>query len=1333
MPQPHQKDASSFEPHCEVAGYTILGFLGEGGAGSVFKASQASTGQSVAIKMMHQNSAISPDQSQRQLMRFERETLLCAQMNHPHIVKLLDKGYANNGQLFAVFEYVPGETLKDRITRIGALGANESGELMGQILDALACAHEQGIAHRDLKPQNIMISSAGTRLHAKILDFGIAAMIGERQMANYRNLTMTEEMICSPSYSAPEHLRGEPPSVKIDLYAWGLLFLECLTGRPAIEGSSLADIFHQQLSSQEVALPPGLIGHPLADLLRRVLRKKPQERAAHAHLLYQDFQKINLSNIVGDLSVSRLNVGLANNETPELFAITREFTPGQLSLAYQRQQISVLSCNLSVVVNPATGDSMAMEPEALEALQADQLSLCMDTAARYGGYLAGSLGTSLLFYFGYPHAAEDDARRAARTALELTSQARRRNALLAAQGLKLVSHIGLHTGMVRILTGHAPTGLTPNTALQLGHMATPGTILASNPARKILGQFLEFLDEPQILQQADGSDLPCFSMLGEKKAEAFFLMHAGRAGSARNQRLIGREAELAQLAAAWQRTLSGHGQSVLLCGEAGIGKSRLAYEFCVGVRNQGCLIHEFRCLPEYQNNALHPILEMLKAHLHLAQAASEQEAAARLHTALKELVPHHPGLQPDLVLPILCSWLALPCPEQVVAQQFSPERQKTLLLSALCALILHKRGNQPILLVVEDLHWIDPTSVELLAQLQPALAASEAMLLISARPEADTSWARLTRIEVANLPASAAAQLIDTLLGGKAIAPEALQRLVERTDGIPLFIEELTRMLLEQQLLLLTRGVYTLDARFERGNIPVTLRDLLSARLSRLGSARETAQLAAAIGREFHYHLLAQVTHLDEGSLQNDLDQLLASDVIYLQRQVQGDSYIFRHALIRDCAYDAMPAKVREPIHARIALEMSRASGTEIESVLPQLVEHFAKAQMFEQATQNGLRAAQIFHDRALFDNAITLLERIKVWINHLPASEQSGWAIDTNQILLHALMLKHGYGSNQVKECAEQALTLVQQVDDPKRIALTLWTVAFYHHFCSHRPRVHHLLDQLAALADKTGDQGLMVACQMLRADTCWLEGRVKTALQCVSYVLQNYEATQQAQGENLFGFNFRTWGMGLRAEIHWFHDNDDAAAFALVREGLAYARSINHIPTLGSALGYLIYMHQYAGQSDQARTVADEMLLLAQQYDLPTTAAYATIFQCWANTDLATIEQVLANMKEAGCKLGTTHLGSLAAEIEAQNGHIDAAMARIEACLLLCDEIGEQWYKPELLLRRAKYRPQTSAADKLLIQQDLQQALALAEASGMKRCSQRAQTALTSLNATQ
>lgn len=284
-----------------ISDYTLLEKIGEGGFGIVYKARQTSTGQLVAIKVLKNTHS----QKTQITTCFEQETQLCAQINHPHVIKLLDKGYAQDGQPFAVFDYVDGEPLKEQIIWNNGLSAIETGRLMGQVLNALVCIHGQGIIHRDLKPQNIMVAQTQTGSQAKILDFG-SAVFTRKHPINECGKLKDKATVGTPGYSAPEQLRGEIPTVRSDMYTWGLILLECLTGAPVIQGNTPSEVFAQQVSPKKVPIPASIHHHPLSNLLRWVLEKNPLKRAGNALKLYKAYLKIDFKTLTKKVNTKQI-------------------------------------------------------------------------------------------------------------------------------------------------------------------------------------------------------------------------------------------------------------------------------------------------------------------------------------------------------------------------------------------------------------------------------------------------------------------------------------------------------------------------------------------------------------------------------------------------------------------------------------------------------------------------------------------------------------------------------------------------------------------------------------------------------------------------------------------------------------------------------------------------------------------------------------------------------------------------------------------------------------------------------------------------------------------
>jgi TOMM system kinase/cyclase fusion protein len=746
---------------------------------------------------------------------------LCARLHHPHIVRLLDKG-REGPYVYAVFEYVPGETLRDRIRRTGALGALETGHIMAQILDALSCAHRAGVVHRDLKPDNIMITRTGALENAMVLDFGISTLMAHARGESFPTLTMTEEWLGTPSYCAPEQLRGEPPGVSADLYAWGLIFLECLTGRAVIGGGSPAEILHLQLSEQEVPLPPEIGTHPLGTVLRRALRKNAAERCADAGALLADLNRTRLDDLVGPIAPDGSAVA---TPLPRTVSSARGFV--------EKRQVTVLCCSVGVWPEGPGGPA---DVEAIEVAQKEALSLFNDAATRRGGQLAGTLGGHMIVIFGYPYACDTDARRAAMTAFDLVALARHRAAAMAQQGrARLVVRLGLHSGIGLVAPGEPPSGHTTHVAMRLAERARPGSIVLSETCAELLRAF-SLRELP--------SDAPRVEEAPQLRL--FTLGDAAAARDSLHSLCVGRDRELAQLRHAWENACRGEGRVLVIRGEAGIGKSCLVDNLRSGLAPDGGEVWFARCLPEQRNSALAPVLSLLRQRIEAREDSGGAEAATRRLEALLRAA----GCDLEQVMPIVCAWLSLPVGPYPPSQA-SPPLQKRQLLRALTRWVCHRCEAVPLLLMIEDLHWVDPTTLEWLEELAAAAQGARLLLLLTARP----AWAvppglPVALIELGRLDDARAADVARQALAPRDVDPSVIDHIVARTDGVPLFVQELARALALGHLCE-HDGRWCLrdDARLSA--VPATLRDSLISRFDRLGAARTVLLRAATIGREF--------------------------------------------------------------------------------------------------------------------------------------------------------------------------------------------------------------------------------------------------------------------------------------------------------------------------------------------------------------------------------------------------------------------------------------------------------------------------------------------------
>ncbi|EAY30259.1 TOMM system kinase/cyclase fusion protein [Microscilla marina] len=1149
-----------------IPNYTLLEKIGEGGFGLVYKAKQSNTGQLVAIKVLKNDAGIDEQKHRHQQARFERETQLSAKINHPHIVKLLDKGYTETGELFAVFEYVAGETLKDYIIRNGALPAAETGVLMGQALDALVCAHDQGIVHRDLKPQNLMVSQTGSQRHIKILDFGIGAFTQEHRTKDYKSLTLTKEMVGTPSYSAPEQLRGEPPTVKSDLYAWGLILIECLTGKTVMEGDSIAEIFQQQLQASNVPLPAAILDHSLASLLRRVLEKNPQSRAGDAAKLYEDYLDINFSSIVGKLA--RESAGqLADHEDDPTLDSDIDVVVGRSA----KRQITVLCVKLSLVLS----DNNDLSLELLDTIQKDQLNGCRDIAIRYGGHIAGSLGDNICIYYGYPEVSDNDARRAGRAALELVTQTKKRSALLQAlHGISLDIRVSLHAGEVVVKQAHTPEGLTPNVAFNLLYQTKEQSVLVSETTKKLLDPFLEFEVAESCYFPNIAGEFKVYALVGERQTEALSFLRPQSAG----RQMIGREQEHQVFVQQWQKVKAGEGQAVLFSGQAGIGKSRLTYECKKQLREEGVVVAECRCLPEHENNALYPFFDMLRKHWGLQEGENQDFNIARLEDVLTQA-----GCDTKMALPILCSWLSVPLSDTYEAMQLpTPEQQKEILMDALEKLILNLGESAHFLLIVEDLHWLDPTSKELLERLLHNLDQQNYLLLLTTRPYFKPSWVYnyLTVMDLMPLEINSVKNLIEGVLEGKKVTDPTVQYISERADGIPLFIEELSQMLLEQGYLVLDNDEYHLQENLDEEAVPVTLQALLNARLDKLGLAKETAQLAAAIGRNFDYDLLVRSSLRDEALVQADLHQLMNADLVYRQRRVQGESYIFRHALIRDAAYDGMPNALQKDTHQRIATTLE-GEFPHIKDENPfEVARHFAGAELFSNAADYGLQMVKKQVDGSSNQEALLVNEKVKGWVEQITSlTTKIETELTLNNTVLPAFMAIEGFGGKSVlqtskrnEELIDKVKTLDSTLSNHNLEALannTEWALFLNYHFHAKRKDARKIAEKILQSARTTGDRLREVAISPMIAQAFLIDGDWALAKEVCTKVLEIYNEATDVEIGIAHGMEAKSAANFILARIYCCLGYPDKA-IGYIENAIVWAEQTKHLVTTTLSYNY-------------------------------------------------------------------------------------------------------------------------------------------------------------------
>jgi class 3 adenylate cyclase len=654
----------------------------------------------------------------------------------------------------------------------------------------------------------------------------------------------------------------------------------------------------------------------------------------------------------------------------------------------ERRQLTVLFCDLV----DSTVLASQLDPEDYRDVVRAYQAMGAQVIHRFDGHIAQYLGDGVLVYFGYPQAHEDDAQRAVRTGLGIVEAMGALNSRLAQDTRsRLAVRLGIHTGLVVIgeigegtSQEQLALGETPNLAARLQGLAAPDTVVISEAtARLVAGVFMW-----QVLAAEDLKGLPqalrVYRVLHAHGTQTRLNMAATRGRTP----LVGREAEVTVLLDCWAQVRGGMGQGIVLSGEAGIGKSRLVQVLKAHVASEPHTRWECHGSPYYQHTALYPLIECLPRALQWHPEETPEEKGEKLAQTLR-----HSRLPVEESVPLFASLLVLPLPDgQYPPLALSPQRQRQETLEAIVTLLVELAARQPVLFILEDVHWTDPTTLELLALLLDHTATAAVCTLLTTRPVLHPPWrprSSLTQVPLSPLSPPQVAQLVEQVAGGKRLPAEVVQQMIARTDGIPLFVEELTRALLESGILQGIEDRYALTGPLPAFAIPATLQDALMARLDRLVTAKGVAQLGATIGRHFSYALLQAVAPVEEATLSTELRWLVEAEILSQHGVLPQATYTFTHALIQETAYQSLLKSTRQQYHRRIARVLEAHFPDILETQPELLAYHYTEAGLIAPAIPYWQQAGQRALERSALKEAKQQALQGQTWHGLLMATLQ--------------------------------------------------------------------------------------------------------------------------------------------------------------------------------------------------------------------------------------------------------------------------------------------------------------------------------------------------------
>ncbi|HVG58199.1 MAG TPA: protein kinase [Hyalangium sp.] len=851
--------------------FEIIHRLGEGTMGQVYRAHDAELQRVVALKFLVPREELAG--------MGLREARAIAQLDHENIIRIFDvsEWRQEPGEPpvpFLVMECLQGESLADLLHRERKLELRRTLQLIRGVAAGLAHAHEHHIVHRDLKPSNVFITRQGP---VKLLDFGLAWLAPGGVASVPQDLPSAG----TPTHMAPEQWLGEQVDERTDIWAAGVMLYEMLTGDLPYPELRIDELRARVLSREPV---PSLREHhpelpwELESLLSVALAKDPDKRLLSAQELREELRELE----------EHLQPG---RDRPR-------------SMAPQRRQVTLVSCRLAGL--SALADQL--DPEEFGELEATFHREVSEIIQQHGGSITLCIGDEVLACFGYPVVREGDSESAVRVGLELPQAVHQslRSRPFPGIPLPLTVQVGIETDLVVLddilpeLRGRTPTiqGEAPRIATWLGQQAGPDQVVLGPSTHSLVKRAFDTV--PLGARAFDGRrSLEVHRVLRPRVAVIRF--ERTLAGDGKLSPLVGRERELGLLLDAWRQARQGQGSCVLVSGEAGIGKSRLLQELRERALPEQPLVLRLQCWSQFSTSALHPVIEALQ-RLWVRPERSPQENLRALEARLDVQ-----GLTPVQVS-LLASLLSLPVSEDSPHLRLAPQRQKEETMAALVALSRRQEWDRPVLMMVEDLHWADPSTLQLLGFLVDLVDSLRMLLVLSASPEFRPPWGQhphFQRMALERLSAASTEQLVKEVARGQQLPDTVVMQLVARTDGIPLFVEEMTRVILKGGA---------------AAAIPLTLHELLLARLDTLPPRqKQLAQLCAVVGRSFSHALLAILTGLASTALRRDLAGLVAAGLLQPWDEEEEPGYQFRHALIQEAALQSLPRSVRRQYHQRIA------------------------------------------------------------------------------------------------------------------------------------------------------------------------------------------------------------------------------------------------------------------------------------------------------------------------------------------------------------------------------------------------------------------------------
>jgi predicted ATPase/class 3 adenylate cyclase len=956
----------------------------------------------------------------------------------------------------------------------------------------------------------------------------------------------------------------------------------------------------------------------------------------------------------------------------------------------ERRQLTVMFCDLV----GSSALAARLDPEDMRQVIARFHHHIGEIIGAYEGIIARYMGDGVLAYFGYPQAHEDDAVQAVRAGLALVDAVPN---LPTGRNAPLQIRVGIATGLVVVgdLIGEgaaqerAVVGDTPNLAARLQALAEPGTVMISATTRQLAAGQFEYRDYGPVVLKGWTQPVPAWQVLGTSGVESRFeAQHETKPTP-----LFGREEEIDLLLRRWRSASQGEGRVVVLTGDPGIGKSHVALALEERLQAESHTSLRYFCSAHHTNSALFPFVAQLERAARFKRGDSPAQKLAKLETVLVRS-----GADGDQSVAVLANLLSLPPSNRYRLPELTPQSRKEKTLAALSAQLEALAATQPVLVIFEDVHWIDPTSLELLTMTVERVAQLRVLLLITARPEFAPPWPRYahgTTIALTRLRRSDAAAIIKRITGGKTLPDEVMNQIVARTDGVPLFVEELTKTVLESGVLGERDGHYVLERPLPPLAIPTTLHDSLIARLDRFAPVREVAQIGAVVGRSFSYELLSAVAGLSPQKLEEALGQLVLSELVFCRGEIPHAVYTFKHVLVRDAAYSSLLKSRRASVHAAIAGAFEQRFPEIVEGEPETIAHHLTEAGLPEQAVSYWLKAGKNAVQRFANLEAIAHLQRGIETACRLPeSSARDRLELDLQFALGPCLIATQGPASSTAIATFARGRELCSRLGDPPEYLQVMFWLATGSVIRGELPQAREATATLLGLAEARNDRPMLINAIRGLGMILLFMGQLVEARELTERAIIAFSTSSESdkRAAAAAGQDAGAAGLALMSWALWVLGHADMAA-ARMTAALQRADAVGHPHTQAYASYYASILHALRGEPSIGQRHAERCLALSEQHGFRHWHGLSRAIRgiCMTTLDpsadaLAEVRGVLDQYRSAGYQLGITALYVLMCPILLVRGEREAALEMIGQGLSAVSHNSERIFEAELHRLRAQ-----------------------------------------------